>query len=1670
MYFKADFSFEPTINYAPVKIGFKNLSVAGNPVDDGYTVLVDNLGNVLNLTVDITTLQTIISTYEWKFGDGTLSTDPSPDKTYELSGDYDVTLNIYSQEFFDFTSSKTYRVKNTIQKTVNIGLTTYAWFLQHMIAPQKESVENNVGFQELVYTSAQFFDRIYKDIHDIVNLVDFNKIPSEFLQYWSDTLNHQRFYAQRIGYSEQTAQGFLDYNFFDRVEAGTVTDDEVKYFRQFLLDTAILFKKNGSQEAIESFFKLYDFTISLKELWTKNFGVEFPKAIVDEFLFISRIEDTESKFKYNGINVGGWDNSLGHLEKTINELVIDNYHYVSHLVYPADATDASDTCYTQFFVNDFIPKIDKILRADGRDITDKEDCGSNTVESVCTTGTTGTSGTCTETGVSVIKNPSWDGASNEIDGILYKFYGAPTGYVQQVINIFGYLPNGVDEIDEGSGNGDTSDDYLWADWKTGVTVPPQIIGVKGLNRPTVVDNLPFVNYTTSITNGNLIQVADFPMKTTNDFFIVARGFIRVIKEGYYVFTYDIGNTGTISSSESVGLFSLKHTTPYTDNDLKYIDSLDDITFIRDNTDVTITVGTTATGTFNLYSKAGEYGVIEIRQGEGATESGTYHLVPGNYAFEIKSTYSSNFFKKLNLLWEAFEIQETESTIYFNKFINKSTIPSNSYITLNDTESTIADTEGKGILIVPNTLLEGSDTLSVVYKESNLDKNGVSGILSSDVQWKNLDITVRWAYAKPSDYAENTIIPSKSIEIVFRAVYRNKDVYSTVDDYYAVVVDGNKSTIKLVNVTYSKENYAYYYRYLNLNPLLNEKDKQVYETTIIDEFGHTFKFDENSYYDVIVSVVDNLVSVKFRKNVAWTKLKNDIPGAIAVVDYTDAQDYIDVFTNVKLDQTNNDTQIYGLDGNVVNVAENYIPIIEEGFYGFGVKTSIVRLISYIVEPKDHTDITLVRTEEKWKTIKAHYLDSRDSTLLKFNSYDENDPTTKNTFDYEITPSYNGQTSYDISQFENIDDNSIEKVFFNKVSTDSISTRFNIWLDDQFVANTFKDDADLISKVLIPLGHVYEPFINWIPVDSSTSYDITNHASLNRVIASDARILPHTVALSGSTQISFSEMIRVKDMLYPNNVCSQLLNSDGNVHLIGVWEEICPQSNQDVWSFNGSTGVATGSNEVLSIIYRDKTTQEEAIGVKFKSNDVIKDLICRYCVDTMIFGLFDVTLPSYAVKNYNKDWYWEPEETTTLRYFIPIGKLEEGSVYCLPSLEILRNPQVKINLLGVYAPHSFEGFQFTENRTLQILEQNKWDIQLNGRITSRYFLDLNADLAYSVEKPFGSTYGCDFNICPVKASQPWKTRETCTINNVWYLPEKVQSLVGVLEGYATFTDDYNWWINSEFYIKETFNTVLPPNDGINLFTGTNAPSAEFVHLIKDNDYNQALYNADITWCISSVSVDEEWATNNNSYGVGVFDVSAYEKIGFSTGASISGEKLIPTSFYMHINMPIDVVDISGDKVLDLTFFLNKETGERTTSPYGLYNWYLTHSNLGSIQEREKAGWDVSDWNDEFTKCFKINYVYWKPDTKNIKVNKYLTYTTEIPPFGSVLYITIDKDKTECINTTDRKVFGVSDGYNFIWAIPALYEKYTAWYNSGIKTYADGWEIPSDYYYVRGNVTNE
>ncbi len=70
------------------------------------------------------------------------------------------------------------------------------------------------------------------------------------------------------------------------------------------------------------------------------------------------------------------------------------------------------------------------------------------------------------------------------------------------------MPIGDNEIAEIGDNGDTTDDYLWADWSNGVTVPPGIPGLTtdSLRKPSYNTLLPYINYNSTDTNTNLTAI------------------------------------------------------------------------------------------------------------------------------------------------------------------------------------------------------------------------------------------------------------------------------------------------------------------------------------------------------------------------------------------------------------------------------------------------------------------------------------------------------------------------------------------------------------------------------------------------------------------------------------------------------------------------------------------------------------------------------------------------------------------------------------------------------------------------------------------------------------------------------------------------------------------------------------------------------------------------------------------------------------------------------------------------------------------------------------------------------------------------------------------------------------------------------------------------------------
>lgn len=1711
-FFKADFSYYPTdVNLlnAPVQVEFTNSSIINKASnEDTFTYAVDNQNNVYTPTLPLNSYLIFnIDKNIWDFGDKTFSNDINAIKKFEFPGIYVVKLSVYSNEIYDEITGVFFRIVNVKTIDLKIESTILTWLKLHMIAPHKEAIETSQAFKDLFASSSKMYDRMLKEINDVANLMDVKTVAPKFLEFFSDTLNHKRFYAKKIGYATQieneNKQDFLNYDIFERITKGIAEEPEILLFRQFIVDTASYFKQNGSKYGMEAFFKLYEFIIHVKELWTTNFEQTSDNVLKDDFFLDSSLENTKSKFKFKGLSIVGWDNSVSKIGGSFNNLLIDNYHFISTIAYPGDVI-FSDACSQKFEIHDYNPNIKEIFRADGRPLTNKLACPALDIISSCTSSTSAV----IDNGIKIEKNENWSGVNKILlNNIKYKFWNAPKSYVKSIITTLGTLPTDPNEIAENGDAGDTNDDYLWGDWNYGVTIPPGYTGLNkdSLRKPSLITNLPFINYNTTSTNNNLIQIQDFPIPTTNDFFIVARGFIEVPKDAYYVFGIETGNPNdsTDIASQQIALFSLKHTKTYTSQEINQLPNMDDITFIRDNTDVITTIGPTGNeNSFNLYSKKGEYGIIELRQNQNYENSGYYYLKAGIYAFEIKATYSSLNSKKLKLYWDAYVAHVADTTITFENIISKRIIPKENYITINETTSEIEDTLGKGYLTLSNALIEGGDLIDVMYTQSTKENNIISGIISTDKKYKDSQIDVKFVSNSINEFEQvnNRILPQKTLYVVFRANYKNIDLYANLDNYYAVCLDGRKGSLSLQKIVYSKEIEGPVIQKLNLNQNLQQLDKQIYDITILDENGYTFELEDDIFYDLSVIVKNNTVTVKYRKNTEFTNLVTNLfdESQKDIINFTNTTEYTTLIENINLDQADKDIKTFDFNDNPISVSDIYEPIDDSGYYGLAVKSSLFKINEFKVTPFDKIDENLVSNENKWQTIKPKYLDSKNRKNLKYGSNE--DDTSLPLYNIEIANGVSEETNV-ISLNQNINDvteNVVNSITVNNLDISNWGTRFNIIFNKDFLNNRFKNVEDAIDSLTIPFGHFYEPYINWMQADyDNNAYQNSVQGGYTPNINENAQILPHTIAISGGQKIYISELNRTIDntlKLTVKEPLFTLLNSTNLSKYNGVWEEVCPYSSSAIWGITGTNSITTINNEVFEPIYKNKNTKEEIIGVKVVTDDILTQLICEYCVDTVIWGLYEIILPEYTIENFqNYDNILTKSIINPIKYFVPIGKLNKEQVIYLPPPELLRNSVAIINLKGVYVNLSTEKISLQNNTTILLNKLNAWESKYKSKIKCNYYLDIET-------KFFGklSQYeknNLDFEINPdpcdnVQEPKNIKSEDVCnSIPNTYYMPKEIISLLNYIQTNSTdFENDFNWWNPNTVWLKRKFSISYPENSDLTVFSGLNSPNTFFTkdeqiiteqgsYVSLDDGFfaDSGKYILDASWCVSSVGWESEYATKTrNAYDIGIFDATTYLNIGFDeTSKSKMGyERNIPIGLNLNAPLPLQTISVSGQTLLHFGDYLNSETGSgKTISPYGLYNWMFSHANPvnDTTSDNPRSGWSLSEMNELFVNSFKFNNVYGQVNSTYFKINNYWAFYKEtIPSENSIIKI---KEVYSNSSTENDMTIGVSNGLNAFYSIPSKYLYYPNWNTYVSKVFCDNYTLPSDLYFMRLNsTTNE
>lgn len=1733
--FLADFDFSPKISFAPETIDFENQTTLGFVQNVDTTVFVDENGDIIeDFNIDVSEIYVNrIDFTSWGFGDSTVSVDTNPSKRYEVSGTYTVSLSVTSEPFYDKETGLIYRVRDTKEKEVNVNLMSISWLKSHMTVPHLKAYETSNGFADLINSTSNMFDRMYKEIKAISDLVDIEHTPEELLVYFSDTLNHPRFYSKKIGYAEQPLDAdftsFLDYDIFNKIATGTASKDETDKFRQFIIDTSALFKQKGSAQSIEAFFRLYNFVTDVKEMWTSNFSTTTPDPLVDYFLLDPTLENTKNDFVFKGIGVTGWDNGKAQYVGGISNLLIDNYHYISRHAFPYDIIDdKSDECYSTFEINEYSPDVLKIQRDDGRSISsdDKASCngilepGSLCFEPIDLT--------CTLDGFDISKNNEFEGDIDFSFGVTYKIWQAPFGYVSRVVNVIGQVPNGERERNEDPP--DPTDDYLWADWQNGATVPDELVGVSqnAIKNPVFTGVLPNNNFRSTPTQPNLFPSVG--VETKGDNFVVSRGYIHIRDTGYYNFELDVGNTGLTDdiTNQHVGLFSLSKTGMTLDE--ARVTSVDTFSFDRIPGSTAFSV-TDDTIVLTFEERNTEYGLIEIRQNESARNSEFVRMTPGYYPYEIKSTYGDANIKHLVLSYEGWreETNESSGTTKFFNFEPKQVIATNQLVTVTDTVLDITESSGKGLLTIPNQAMEIGEIFKVSYSQPDPSRNNVSGIISDSKKSKDLEFNIR---VKPElkVVAEEEVLPFRprdSFQILFRGVFRQKDLYADIDAYYALIYDGINSEVGLAYVEYNDSIDGPIYRYLNLNPNKSDLDQRQFFTSLLDEDGFTQFLDHDKFYDFKLRVEDNKVTFSYRQNDSFSDARDNVRDTEEqdLINYTNEEPFITVFEDVELIQGDEQTVVYNGEGDETETADKYVPIEEPGTYGFAIQASSFLVNLLVVCPLDNVDENLLEDKEKWKHVSPKWLDSRDESLLQYNSYGVTnvEKPTSQTFRIRFADGFDGSESrYPLGEnLDTVTDNSVDRVYADRVITDEWGSRFNVFMNREFMETNFESRDDALNRLLVPFGQFFEPTINWFRVgDGYTS----GPAGYNPIVYENARILPHTIAASAGEVLEYtSHLTRTEDDL--DNL---FLNTKLNTHLKanpqsvqygGIWEEVCPQSVNEMWSVDGGYI----DNEVFAPIYRDTTTvgtsAQEIIGVRIINTDVHERLTCRYCKNATLWGLFDITYPEGINENYPV--YTENPVIIdgTVRYFVPIGRLEEEKFIMLLPPEILRG-DAKINMLGVYSHHSFEGFTIMDNDDrvqIQIDEGVYWENKYSREIICDYYLDATSSFVAKFEQT---------NVIPLRLHEPTPCEPgeypvatddfdaNCVISsipNAFYMPEVIENVFNRLENVEypdetdlvqqeAFSREFEWWNPTQLWTERNIEVRYPDNNGTNIYSGLgntteNPQGVPVVLENQDIDPYPSSYIADVDWCVSSVGWEHNLATSgSNKYGFGTFTDEVYGKIGFEMGEdrfTLDNEEIIKVAENMRAPIPLDMVSSPSttgstgspyDNILQFGDIVNNDTDpNRSFVPAGLWNWYLVHANNEDFltNENSRIGWDITEWNEEFIDCFKIQKTYYPLADDLYEINKYWAFYPEYRlPFEAIPRVVINQsrvaencDPEDAPRVPERQItLGVSDGLVMFFNVPPLVEPYPKWRRLVSNVIVDNFTLPNDHYYVSVNATGE
>jgi hypothetical protein len=247
------------------------------------------------------------------FGDGDVrksyNINQFMDKTYKRSGEYNLTLEINTiHELEEITYRQ--KLSHTIKVTVDPFFGTFTKNLFN------KTLFNSEGFNDMMNAWGAQMDRLYNEIQVLLESMDVEALDKKFIRSYAATYGDFEYIYRKIGFtslsnvleSEDRFSYFKDYDIFERIETGDLTDQEKREFINYIQHTRERLVTKGTPVSIERIIANFALKAKVKELWTTYTG-----------------NDEESKIKIDEIFDGNKTiNNTGITFKNVSMPYVDN--------------------------------------------------------------------------------------------------------------------------------------------------------------------------------------------------------------------------------------------------------------------------------------------------------------------------------------------------------------------------------------------------------------------------------------------------------------------------------------------------------------------------------------------------------------------------------------------------------------------------------------------------------------------------------------------------------------------------------------------------------------------------------------------------------------------------------------------------------------------------------------------------------------------------------------------------------------------------------------------------------------------------------------------------------------------------------------------------------------------------------------------------------------------------------------------------------------------------------------------------------------------------------------------------------------------------------------------------------------------------------------------------